>query len=277
MHIVAGHGCGLTGTQIADKELSRSRRQQKLDKGASSIGEHVSAMEENSLKRKREDVERDPKLKEFLDVMQPPSKQRAWANEEAQMESQPVPAFDVAADVDAEGESDGEYQVLAKKSQVVVHEPQHPVEPVVEAQPHKQSIASQQHQVDDGEVCQGAPVQSVSGPVSDADWLRSRTNRVLDLVESDHEMSQSAEHESHQKAIQAPAHDRIDGPDETTEDAVQQEAGTTTEEDRVRQTGRLFLRNLHFDVTENDLRNHFVGYGSLDEVGYCHSSFKAAT
>ena len=38
------------------------------------------------------------------------------------------------------------------------------------------------------------------------------------------------------------------------------------EEDKIREHGRLYLRNLHFGVKEEDLREHFAKYSSLEEV-----------
>lgn len=262
--------CRLTCKQIADKELPKSRRQQRYDRSALGTDDRDPPVEDKSLKRKRDDAEQDSKLKEFLDVMQPPSKQKAWANEEAQMESQPVPTVQTVDDV-AEGDSDEEYQVLSKKPKIAPQKPLLPAESVADATRHKQASEDEKRQLGGNDVCHDAPAESTSGPVSDGDWLRSRTNRVLDLVELDQEVPQSAIHGSQQTAAEEPLHDRLGRPEETTEEVMQQEVDATpSEEDKVRQTGRLFLRNLHFDVTEDDLRKHFAKHGSLNEVGYHH-------
>lgn len=105
------------------------------------------------------------------------------------------------------------------------------------------------------------------GPVSDVDWLRSRTNRVLDFVEDDDDepaataIARKIEPEAPRipEAVEEPTAIQ-------TTDLEQPEISLPSEEDKIRDTGRLYLRNLHFDVTEDDLRDHFSRFGSLEEV-----------
>jgi multiple RNA-binding domain-containing protein 1 len=114
------------------------------------------------------------------------------------------------------------------------------------------------------------------GPVSDIDWLRSRTNRVLDLVEDDEQPAPAAPSSKPQStqtiqfvqpAQQHIAPEAVAQPDEVEEPEVRPEdVPPSAEVDKIRDTGRLYLRNLHFDVTEEELREHFSKYGSLEEV-----------
>lgn len=268
----------LTLTQIADKELPVSRRQQKHDRKAPRNDEYTPSTTENNLKRKREEVESDPKLKEFLDVMQPPSKQKAWANEESQMETQPAAAIETAEEiVIPEGESDDEYQVLSKKPKTAPRQPSVEAETVMEPGSLKQEVEDAQGQGDMSEDLPDAPAEE-AGPVSDADWLRSRTNRVLDLVEDDEEISLPAVNKENGNISEVPAQtEAVEAEampaDTTATQEDQPEDATSREEDKVRQTGRLFLRNLHYDVTEEDLRNQFAKYGPLEEVGHVLAFF----
>jgi multiple RNA-binding domain-containing protein 1 len=110
-------------------------------------------------------------------------------------------------------------------------------------------------------------------PVTDDDWLRSRTNRVLDLVEDDDVPA------AHVSAPQIPAAEKRDSPLAIEQQPEPTQPADTpvvdaapSEEDKIRETGRLYLRNLHFEVAEEDIRNHFSKYGSLDEVSL-HSHF----
>ena len=228
--------------------------------------DYVPPSTENNLKRKRDEVESDPKLKEFLDVMQPPSKQKVWANEEAQMDTQSAPVVETAEDITIpEGESDDEYQVLSKKPKTAREEPSAQTEP-----PTRDTVVDEP-QVHESEELPDAPVEEAVGPVSDADWLRSRTNRVLDLVEDDEDVPPPKAARQAENAVEEPVHTNVEQPEATVVEAEQRGDAEPQEEDKVRQTGRLFLRNLHFDVTEEDVREQFAKYGSLEEVG--HLSF----
>lgn len=201
-------------------------------------------------------------------MMQIPSKQKAWANDDTQVGVQSAPTVEAAEEiVIPEGESDDEYQVLSKKPKTAERRSAPEVEAVVEPETEISDANDAQMEVDGPKELLDAPAVE-AGPVSDADWLRSRTNRVLDLVEDDDDIP---------SPLPAVKHDA-----ETTEeqpevevarlepapaDEAQDEDAAPTEEDKVRQTGRLFLRNLHYDVTEDDIREQFAKFGTLEEVG----------
>ncbi|KAL1612184.1 Multiple RNA-binding domain-containing protein 1 [Paraconiothyrium brasiliense] len=253
---------------IADKELFKSRRQQKFEKSAPRNDDYVPPPKENNLKRKREDVEKDPKLKEFLDVMQPPSKQKAWANEEAQMESTRAPAAEPIEEavIVPEGESDDEYQVLSKKPKTAQRIPSPEVEPVVETESVVHATNGAQTSEDASEELPDAPVDE-AGPVSDADWLRSRTNRVLDLVDDDDEdPTPPTANKEEVEAIEEITEAEAAEPGVPPAEEAQEADAAPSEEDKVRQTGRLFLRNLHYDVNEDDIREQFSKFGTIEEV-----------
>lgn len=229
--------------------------------------------QETNLKRKREDVEKDPKLKEFLDVMQIPSKQKAWANDDTQLGVQSASIVEPVEEVVVPaGESDDEYQVLSKKPKIVERQPSPVLDPVVDPRPIVPAANDAPQEADDPEELPDAPVAE-AGPVSDADWLRSRTNRVLDLVEDDEDAPLPAPPvKEHAGMIAEQPEERPEAevaqPEPAPAEQGQGEDMAPTEEDKVRQTGRLFLRNLHYDVTEDDLRDQFAKFGTLEEVGY---------
>ena len=110
---------------IADKELPKSRRQQKLEKIGAKNDEWVPERVENEKKRKRDEVERDPKLREFLDVYQAPSKTKLWANGDALVDAATstadAPMLEAAV---PEDESDDEYQTIAKKTKTASEHPE---------------------------------------------------------------------------------------------------------------------------------------------------------
>jgi multiple RNA-binding domain-containing protein 1 len=267
--------------QIADEQLPKSRRQIREEKAAPKNDEYFPPpREEHLLKRKREEAEKDPKLKEFLEIYQPPSKTNIWTDGDAQVAAGNAtaveqPAQDVVVPAD---ESDDEYQVITKKPKVaealeVAEEtapaPGPAVQPIVpvEAAPVEEA---------DAPMPDAPVVAAVAQPTTDDDWLRSRTNRLLDLVEDDDVPVAPA------SAPTKPAAEKRDSPVavEPQPAPVQPAAAPTAEapdadadadsiareEEKIRETGRLYLRNLHFEVAEEDIRSQFSKYGSLDEV-----------
>ena len=271
--------------QIADKELPKSRRQQKAEKSAPRADEYVPPRIENDLKRKRDEVEQDPKLKEFLEVYQPPSKTTIWTNGDTQGVDVGTSAEETVQTVAVpEDESDNEYQVIAKKAKTV-QGPTNP--PVVEEHITKDepTIEVAGPVADAGEAMedvQDAP-EAEQGPVSDADWLRSRTNRVLELVEDDEEPSApvtsarapSPQPEAEEHVSLAATAEQTE-PQQPAEEQVDDAAPSEEEENKIRETGRLYLRNLHFEVTEDELREQFSKHGAVEEVSpilvFCDST-----
>lgn len=273
---------GTKCAQIADKELPKSRRQQRLEKSAPRNDEYIAPLQENALKRKRDEAElaQDPKLKEFLQVYQPPSKSNVWTNGDIQSDNAVTVADEAPQVVDvAEDESDDDYQVIAKKPKTVDEAP-----PAVNTSALP-AISGHRPSTD---VTTEEPVQQVEGmegveentdvergPVTDADWLRSRTNRVLDFVEDDEPALSTSQPQTRPASAPAPAPisaqasttGPVAQPDEPEqEEAPPEEVPTSAEVEKIRDTGRLYLRNLHYEVTEDELRQHFAKYGSLEEV-----------
>jgi multiple RNA-binding domain-containing protein 1 len=224
------------------------------------------------LKRKRSDVdESDPKLKEFLEVMRPKSKSRTWDAEETQARDLEEPPRKVQAMELPGAESDSEYEVVPKR---LIKNPSMPlsaattvaVVPASEAEPLEAVDAEAQNE----------PLQAGSGlEATDEDWLRSRTNRLLDLVDPIDGVTQKRPDDVSQllpppekpttpesvkvangqevSLVQVIEEDvRSDGPDPTIE--------------AIQASGRLFVRNLPYSATEDDLRRHFEVYGPLEEV-----------
>jgi multiple RNA-binding domain-containing protein 1 len=201
-----------------------------------------------------------------------------WTNGDMEMGG-PVAAVDEAVPEVAVGdESDDEYQVIAKK-------PKTAPEPAMSA---KESVpAMVQHDATKTRDEASQPSNEMEGvedtaaadqdPLTDADWLRSRTNRVLDLVEDDEQPSPDV---SAPPPAPKPAasQEAFEQPAEATQIEEQPNAQvsavpTSSEVEKIRDTGRLYLRNLHFDVTEDELRAHFSKYGSLEEVRCPHFLF----
>jgi multiple RNA-binding domain-containing protein 1 len=272
----------LTAAQIADEQLPKSRRQIREEKAAPKSDEYFPPpREEHPLKRKREEAEQDPKLKEFLEIYQPPSKTNIWTDGDAQVAAGNATAVEEPAQdvvVPAE-ESDDEYQVISKKPKVA-EAPKDGAEeaaPAPAVQPNIPAEAAPVEEVD-APMPDAPDVAAAPQPTTDDDWLRSRTNRLLDLVEDDDVPVAPA------SAPTKPAAEKRDSPvavepqpqpaqpaDAPAADAPDADS-IAIEEEKIRETGRLYLRNLHFEVAEEDIRSQFSKYGSLDEVS-CTFSF----
>ncbi|KAL2271075.1 hypothetical protein VTJ83DRAFT_446 [Remersonia thermophila] len=219
------------------------------------------AEDENPKKRKREVDENDPKLQEYLEVMGHPTKK---SKDQALGDNAPDVAIPAAA-LEA-GESDDEYEdIPALRAKAAAPAPMEVDESSAPAVTEQPSTA----------------VAPVSADADDEDWLRSRTNRLLDLVDPDDPnfptrpappasapTTAAAPADSPAPAASKPASESGDdagvdgsgdaGPGQKVdaEDAIQQ----------VRKTCRLFLRNLSYKVTEDDIRDHFSKFGALEEV-----------
>jgi multiple RNA-binding domain-containing protein 1 len=120
-----------------------------------------------------------------------------------------------------------------------------------------------------------------AGPVSDSDWLRSKTSRLLGLLDEDEQAefeqhkaaepveSQSPEMEESRTAVFEDARPQPVTADAAVED---EDAAETTPErpdpnvDLIRDSARLFVRNLAYDTTDADLQPLFAPFGKLDEV-----------
>ena len=98
---------------------------------------------------------------------------------------------------------------------------------------------------------------------------------MLDLVDADEIPAGNATSEIHpepnntevDEVIQESGEDEIpvgrDQPVETAQEPSQDEPLET-----ISNTARLFVRNLPYTATEDDIRSHFEQYGSLQEVRY---------
>ncbi|KAK7520509.1 hypothetical protein IWZ03DRAFT_139930 [Phyllosticta citriasiana] len=223
---------------------------------------------ESSLKRKRgvdQELASDPKLKEFMEVMKAPSKVKAWANDDVQVD-QTVDDQDTNVKTVRveEAESDDEYQTVQKKPKHVSPPPL--AEPVPALQDTETNEPESSHPAHGN----SEDVEAPAGPVSDVDWLRSRTSRLLGLVDDDEEevtlRPKPAEvDESAGVSGDVDANGDVQDEEEQSPDSKSSEQ-VETEIDKIHRTGRLFLRNLPYDVSEDEIRKVFRAHGDIEEV-----------
>lgn len=242
--------------------------------------------EKNALKRKRpseDEKQEDPKLREFLEVMKPKSKKKAW-------ETEAVQDYAGVKDKDQkdsnvlvkENESDEEYEKVPKKIK--------PQEWASEAvKPESQVAPDTLNAPLDEDSNESAPVEATAEAngernlaVSDSDWARSRTSRLLGLLDDDEEeaiaqqpdqnMSEPSDDDA--EPVKGAARDQateeaessmLTPPSETEPDSHSKPV-VETETEAVRSSMRLFIRNLPYDVKEADLEAEFAPFADLEEV-----------
>ena len=230
-------------------------------------------------------MEEDPKLRQFLQVMQPPSKSKSWSNEDSSRIIEnvvPTPAAQVSG---AAEDDDDEIQVIPRKSKHVKVESKD----VAAKETAGQTVASRPSAVGeeaDVEVVMADALPSqakVPVDAADDDWLRSRTSRLLDLADEDDEMDavgstrvvdnvedeedQALPREMDDKPPATSPEFRVEKPPEAGNPSEADTAADTAAVESLRRTERLFVRNLPYEATENELRHHFASYGTLEEVG----------
>ncbi|KAG6102644.1 hypothetical protein E4U30_003864 [Claviceps sp. LM220 group G6] len=235
----------------------------------------------NPKKRKREDQNpSDPKLREFLQVMK--------TGREGVIADETNPAVGTSQASEAgqlavpENESDDEYEQVPMRKEKArkLHAHQDKSETVACKPPTKEerlqgddtpvkAVEVKTEQLDLETADRAVPA---SGAATDDDWLRSRTNRLLDLVDPDDLASVAMsskeqdikvdEQTSHSTDVAMP--DMPDMAEEvTTSQAMEgQEDAVQT----ISRTSRLFARNLSYSTTEDDLREAFQRFGALQEV-----------
>lgn len=213
--------------------------------------------------------------------MHPVSKTKAWTSKDDLEE----PPTKMQALELPEGESDDEYEMVPKKARKGSSEPSSaaiaaptaaapvPTVPVTVVPQVVEVIAEDIPSLDAAETSQ--PLNGVDA--TDDDWLRSRTSRLLDLVKPTHAPVANV------GGVPAVTDSTVqDGVPPSTVDVEMVDVDTTAENkatakevtestdattmEAIRQSGRLFVRNLPYTATEEDLRAHFEKYGALEEV-----------
>ena len=253
-------------------------------------------------------IEADPKLKEFMELMAPRSKQKIWDNQDAaafggdagtgaQGDAQggaqggagdERPAFvddgsddDEYQDFDDEEGKAGAARGMKKKRQTAG----------ASAGASHQRRRRESDDSDDSEVSEDSDdsdesdddgVDEIAGDenVSDMDYLRKRA-AVGSFSDSEDEDEDGSEDEDEDGSDEDDSDDE-DGSDEDDEDGSDEngsgtpadgdskpgDARVVTAEDMeaVADTGRVFVRNLPFTATEEEVAAHFARHGALTAV-----------
>ncbi|KZL84603.1 rna recognition domain-containing protein [Colletotrichum incanum] len=230
-------------------------------------------------KRKREDLdESDPKLREFLQVMGP---SKNAANEMSDV-MDPV-AVKEQKKLLQEGESDDEYEAIPSRPEKRQMREAPKGEQRLEPTPEKDEAmpdAAPVPEFTEDVPQEQAPAAPTNAAATDDDWLRSRTNRLLDLVDDDEVPQPPVQQDGGETARIAPAEQQKQPAKASELPKGEAKGGSAAEnapspsekveEDdtlaTIKRNARLFVRNLPFSANEEDLRTHFEQYGELQEV-----------
>ncbi|KAF5019264.1 hypothetical protein F66182_8735 [Fusarium sp. NRRL 66182] len=255
-----------------------------ITKGAAHPAEKDS---DSSLrKRKRDEPQAaDPKLREFLHVMK---EGREGALDDGVRGGIGDGVAAVAATSVPEEESDDEYEQIPTR-----REKQRRIDPLEKPQvsdnlpsqlKEAKTVSGVQTQAPTVELTvepretKKSDVEHQEAVAEDDDWLRSRTNRLLDLVDPDDLERAPAQGPStietgHVEGGDAMEITPVDPPatdvPATEEIAVEASGGESTKDDSleaIRRTSRLFVRNLPYSATQKDLWESFEQFGTLEEV-----------
>lgn len=113
-------------------------------------------------------------------------------------------------------------------------------------------------------------------PTSDSDWMRSRTSRLLGLLDDDEEqgLQESTKNETLNDDIDVPPSESVMQEHSTAtvndisaaseNDAADDNGDNTIQ--AIKESQRLFIRNLSYKVTEEQLYELFKQFGRVEEV-----------
>lgn len=217
--------------------------------------------------------------------MEPPSKVKAWANRELSDVQAIHPEGTTKPDTASKDVlSDNG---LTSKSQE--REPRPKPKLFNETTQTAKTVASniEGGSNDPPSLPQSTDIPEVAGaPVaSDEDWLRSRTSRLLGLLDDDESLMPRAPIVEHGTVAAESESNQPSPSGEIADVATQLELEPVQEADQKMNTlsadcgeadigsGRLFVRNLAYATTEEDLRNIFESsdFGPVEEVGQLFS------
>ncbi|KAJ5278782.1 Multiple RNA-binding domain-containing protein 1 [Penicillium angulare] len=256
---------------------------------------HDTSSSDSALKRKRDtEKSQDPKLQEYMSLMQS-GKTRTWANDDTM--AQQASAEQSAMAINPTPQTNNVEEAASQPKKPRIQETL-PAASNEDTQPmlvdHSGATEDEEKDTKDD---QG---EEEAGPVSDMDWLRSKTSRLLGLLDDDEQADfddRKVEEPIESKPIKSrspiddeprSAEPENISPQPVTNDAVDDavdETEDSPEEDRIspekaknieliKDSARLFLRNLAYDLKEADLQPLFAPFGKTEEI---HIAFDTRT
>ncbi|KAE8396655.1 putative pre-rRNA processing protein Mrd1 [Aspergillus alliaceus] len=241
-------------------------------------GDEPDSAAESTLKRKRdrEADQQDSKLQEYMSLMQHSSHTKTWANDDAVINPVSNDSHTKVQPVEADEAPQELTYAQRKKAKLAetsgedayASKPDDPEPMVVD-------VSGEEHNTEEA-IGQEEPAaqEEEQQPVSDADWLRSKTSRLLGLLDEEEQAefdfatpkaTTSTEPEAKVKADYKAEETAASPPVVDTEKPTKvPEVDTNIENIRI--SARLFVRNLPYDTRESDLEPVFSPFGKLEEI-----------
>ena len=231
----------------------------------------------NAKKRKRDALnESDPKSQEFLTVMQASkiSVDNLHGHEDDSVLEPPTKK----AAVDEPESRDG-YQSMptqpTKRTAIPPPNLPHELQIRPAAVPSADVSAVVPDEQPASHAVEGSTEDDGAGAIDDDDWLRNRTNRLLDLADEDDVFPVRSQPVEVEPTGQPETENGISVdviPIEKTatslKDSMTKRADLSDDATlgAIRKTARIFCRNLPYDATTEDLRTYFEKFGEVEEV-----------
>ncbi|KAL2474679.1 nucleotide binding [Abeliophyllum distichum] len=262
--------------KVGDPNIPRpwSRYSSKKQESSSDAEKKVTgpkgckvAAEKGEIKKsKKDDGNDDPQFQEFLQVMQPRSKSKLWANdalsapsleqgkEASNKKLQVKGSHGKLDELNGEFEgTEGKENILSEnqeavKADSIVHNE------VVSDMDYFRSRVKKEWSDSDGNDDESSEDDDGDDDDSDSsDKILNENNHgpgILEPVNSEGEAEDGSSEESSDKIFHS------DVPSSSTKD----------EKEGILETGRLFIRNLPYTATEEELEEHFSKFGDVSEV-----------
>jgi multiple RNA-binding domain-containing protein 1 len=180
--------------------------------------------------------------------MQATAKTRTWQNEATDGAEATVSAI-----VEAEDSSDDEIQTLKSSKK---------------GKPQTEQLSEEDLDMVDADIAEeSAAMKARLKAQSDKDWLRSKAGTLLEDNEEEGlgiDLEQAVESKEPPGTDYPPPGEELEIIEEPVEEDEDKNSNDTVE--KIKRHGRLYLRNLPFTATEEDLRDKFGAFGELEEV-----------
>lgn len=249
-----------------EREVRKQRRDQGREEGHRVIdvaGEQSAAAAGKKSKKgkaaEKSKASKGVSFEEFMAVMAPKKKRKTWQNEEDDPEEKLKDSSSAAAAVEEAGElrKAKKAKQAATDVNAVISAPSAPVAP----------------QVEEREVTPDAALNDEE--LTDMDYLAKRMKRnvaaeepVKTFEQSDSEDDKDGKDEDEDSEAESEVEDEVAKARVEKQRVSAEEKAKKDQEavDTIMASGRLFIRNLPFAATEEDVTKHFSSFGPLKQV-----------
>lgn len=228
------------------------------------------------------EIRKNQQLQEFIETMKPSANVASWEQSADQMEAQKEAAQsfndtngpeenDDSAEVsggnallsqalaikdDNEDNSDDEYSAFGGKKQDPEEEEEEEQMMSLDQAPEVNENEAEEAEGADGSLAQDAAV-------SDLDWLKQRRVRIRDS-DADTAKVQIGKPKDREETTEEPMAEQQQP--EEPEEVVPRKSAEEIAMEKIRESSRLFLRNILYSATEKDFTDLFSPFGELTEV-----------